>query len=107
MTSDVAPAGLVTLEAAGPDPDGIDDELEALHDLLTRYGGAVSGRGGRYGATFSVEEPGLDAPSALALGYEIFRDHALDVGLPDWPIVRAEVMTFAEHDADRSAGVSP
>ena len=90
----------VTLEAAGPHPGKIDDDLEALHHLLVHFDATVSGRSGSYRATLSLDEPGLDAASALSLACEIFHDHAVDAGLPDWPVVRAEVMMFSERDFD-------
>ena len=87
----------VTLEAAGPDRNEIGAELAALGEVLSPFNGEVAGRHGSYSATLSFEEPDLDVVSALSLAHEIFRDHTFDVGLPDWPVVRAVVITSDDH----------
>jgi hypothetical protein len=92
----------VTLDAAGePDLD-LKDCIVELTELLAPYGGAVSGRtdNSRYGATFSVDKPELDAASAVSFGCELFCELAVEAGLPAFRIVRAEVTTYAEHDAE-------
>ena len=69
-------------------------ELHALGEVLAPFHGEVAGRRGSYSATLSFEEADLDVVSALSLALEIFRDQTFDVGLPDWPVVRAVVTTF-------------
>lgn len=92
----------MTFETAGNEPTGLEAALEELLDLLVDRGGAVSGSamGDRYGATFSIEEAVATAPDAVALGYEIFTTSAEKSGLPAWPVVRAEALTFEELDRD-------
>ena len=55
--------------------------------------------GDRYGATFSIEEAAT-ARDAVAFGYEIFTTYAEKSGLPAWPVVRAEALTFEQLDRD-------
>jgi hypothetical protein len=82
----------------GPDDDELADRVDELRNLFEPYGGKVDidQDHARYGATFSISEPDLDAASALTYGYEIFRDLATRAGLPPWPIVHAEVTQVAE-----------
>src|SRR5205814_1590933 len=47
-----------------------------------------------------IEEAVPTAPDAVAFGYEIFTTYAEKSGLPAWPIVRAEALTFEELDRD-------
>ena len=92
----------VHLEAAG---DGSVDE-ERLVDLLEHlsdFGASVTGSPeepidgkGRYGATFAVA---ADSPvQAVVTSCETFMSAAKKAGLPDWPIVRVEVMTEEEFE---------
>jgi hypothetical protein len=91
----------VTFETAGHEPTGLEAALEEFLHLLVDRGGAVTGSaiGDRYGATFSIEEAAT-APDAVAFGYEIFSTYAEKSGLPAWPVVRAEALTFEELDRD-------
>lgn len=91
----------VTFETAGQEPTGLEAALEEFLDLLVDRGGAVTGSatGDRYGATFSIQEAAT-APDAVAFGYEIFTTYAEKSGLPAWPVVRAEALTFEELDRD-------
>ena len=83
----------VTLDAVGGGTADLQASAEELGDLLLPYGGNVTldTDHARYGATFSLGEPDLDAASALAYGYELFRDLATRAGLPLWPVVHAEI----------------
>lgn len=69
-------------------------------DMLVHRGGAVSAStvGDRHGATFSVEENVESAAGAVALGQDVFTRLAEKAGLPHWPVVRAEALTFDELD---------
>ena len=92
----------VTLEAAGDDAAELEPALEELLDLLVDRGGAVSAStmGDRYAATFSVDEEVATVADAVALGCEVFTSLAEKSGLPAWPVVRAEALTYEEHDRD-------
>jgi hypothetical protein len=88
----------VTLDAMGAPSSDLQASTEKFEDLLQPYGGDVTLDldNSRYGATFSLGEPNLDAASALAYGYELFRDLATHAGLPLWPIVHAEVTQVSD-----------
>jgi hypothetical protein len=92
----------VTFEAVGDQPADLERGLDEFVDLLVDRGAAVTGAitGDRYGASFSVSEPVDTAPSAVAVGYEIFVTYAEKSGLPAWPVVRAEALTFEELDRE-------
>lgn len=91
----------VSFEAHGEPAASLEDALEELMDLLVDRGGAVSSStvADRYGATFSVAED-INAAGALAHGYEVFTNLAEKAGLPAWPVVRAEALTFDELDRE-------
>jgi hypothetical protein len=84
---------IVTLDFAGSRDQSLADGAGELCCLLEPFAGdvMVDEDLSRYGATFSIAEPDLDAASALAYGSKIFRDLAARAGLPRWPIVHAEV----------------
>ncbi|MGI8795543.1 MAG: hypothetical protein ACR2IR_02965 [Acidimicrobiia bacterium] len=92
----------VTLEAAGDDAAELESALEEFLDLLADRGGAASASavGDRYGATFSVDEKVATAADAVALGCEVFTSLAEKSGLPPWPVVHAEVLTYEEQDRE-------
>ena len=92
----------VSFEAKGEIPAALDDALEEFLDLLVDRGGAVSSStvGDRYSATFNVDEAVENAAAAVALGYDTFTTLADKSGLPTWPVVRAEALTFEEQDHD-------
>ena len=92
----------VTFEAAGDEPTELEAALEEFLDLLVDHGGSVtaSNTGDRYGATFSVDEEVATAADAVARGFEVFTNLAEKSGLPAWPVVRAEALTFEELDRD-------
>ena len=92
----------VSFEAHG-DPGAIrDGTLDEFLDLLVDRGGAVnvSTAGHRYGAMFSVEEDVESAAAAVALGQDVFTELAEKAGLPPWPVVHAEALTFDELDRE-------
>lgn len=92
----------ITIEAAGTEPADLDAGIQALVDALADRGGAVSGApdGTRYGATFSATQAFDSIEDLAGWAERYFGDTAAHVGLPPWPIVRLELMTFAEHDAE-------
>lgn len=92
----------VTFEAKGAAPAPLDDALDEFLDHLVDRGGAVSSStlGDRYAATFSLDEDVHDAAAAVALGYDVFTTLAEKSGLPAWPVVRAEALTFEEQDRE-------
>jgi len=92
------------LECAG-DPaaidDHFDDQLVELMHRLKDCGGSVSGRiDGRYGATFSVYTDSNSASEVVDLALAVFLGAVNEADMPPWPIVRCEVLTFAEHDRE-------
>lgn len=102
----------IHIEAAGDGPAVDDRALDAFLQILAEWSAAVSTtpNGDRYTATISIDDDDLahlDAIGALELGSEIFEKHAALSGLPSWPIVRAEVMTHAEQDADLARPAMP
>lgn len=104
-TPDERPGWAANIECAG-DPDGADEHFEAqLHsfvDELLPVGGAVSATtsNDRYGATFSVYTDSNSVTEVVDLALQIFLQAAVNADLPPWPVVRCEVMTFAEQDAE-------
>jgi hypothetical protein len=92
----------VSFEAKGEIPAALDDALEEFLDLLVDRGGAASSStvGDRYSATFNIDEDVEDAATAVALGCDIFTKLADKSGLPTWPVVRAEGLTFDEQDRE-------
>lgn len=94
----------ITIEAAGDTAAVTDDAIDAFLDNLDDHAAAVSSSTDRcrYGATFSIADPhgDLDIVGAIEAGCAIFEKRAIISGLPTFPIVRAEAMTYAEHDAD-------
>src|SRR6266496_1236027 len=92
----------VSFEAKGEIPATLDDALEEFLNLLLDRGGAVSSStvGDRYSAAFNVDDAVENAAAAVALGYDIFTTLADKSGLPAWPLVRAEALTFDEQDRE-------
>jgi hypothetical protein len=92
----------VSFEAKGEIPATLNDALEEFLNLLVDRGGAVSSStvGDRYSAAFNVDDAVENAAAAVALGYDIFTALADKSGLPAWPLVRAEALTFDEQDRE-------
>ena len=90
----------VAIEAAGPaGSTGVDaEELWRLVDALARHGPAVGGGGDRYDAQFNVEAPDVGAATTKAL--RLWRRAVAATDLPAWPIVRTEVLTVEEQEAE-------
>ena len=87
----------VLFETAGGgevDPDAIDDLLA----LLQQHDGAVSAGGGRWSARIAVEA--VDAPAAVEVAGPIVFDLAAKTSVPLWPVIRLEVVTFEELEAE-------
>ncbi len=71
-----------------------DERLVELATALEGHFPAVSSAGDRYGVRVSVEAS--SASRAITLATRYLRTGARRVGLPAWPIVRAEAVTEAE-----------
>lgn len=87
--------------AAGADAGGdtVDvEELWRLVDALAGHGPAVGGGGDRYDVQFSVDA--ADVGAAMTKALRLWRRAVAAAGLPPWPIVRSELLTAAEQDAD-------
>ena len=89
---------IITLDVAGTSAQDLSVLARNLSALLEPYAGDVTLDDDlcRFGATFSIGEPNLDATSALSYGSKIFRDLATRAGLPLWPIIHAEVTQVAD-----------
>jgi|GEM_PF-1096331 len=105
-----------TIHVAAAAPFAADDpvdeqDLDGLIDVLEGHGAAVAGGPGRYEATFSLSAADLNDPSsfgdATEVGVQKFLEAVNKVGLPEWPIVRLEVQTWAEQDAELAQPVMP
>lgn len=86
--------------AAGPGagtPSVDVDELWRLVDALAGHGPAVGGGGERYDAQFSVEA--ADVGAAMTKALRLWRRAVGAARLPEWSVVRAELLTAAELDA--------
>jgi hypothetical protein len=99
------PGWTASIECAG-DPAATDHELEVqlvelMHALLD-CGGSVSSSTNhdRYGATISVYTDSNSVTQVVNLALANFLTAVGKADLPPWPIVRCDVMTFAEHDAE-------
>lgn len=99
MTVDIGWA--VHIEVPELDGPATDDAIGELLELLKPHDGTVSCAQdwSRYGSIFSLYGE-RDGPEAAAAGAAIFTDFARTAGLPSGSIVRLELMTFAEQDAD-------
>jgi predicted DNA-binding transcriptional regulator AlpA len=94
----------ILIEVAGDEPSAAVDfeaRVASLATALDRYSAVVSIRADRSGcrATLSLDGP-IDASGAVDAGVRIFTEKARAVELPDWPVVRVEVLTFSAHDAE-------
>jgi hypothetical protein len=92
----------VSFEAHGEPGAILEGALDEFLDLLVDRGGAVNAStvGDRYGATFNVADEVESAAAAVLLGQDIFIRLAEKAGLPSWPVVRAEALTFDELDRE-------
>lgn len=99
----------ITIEASGDptfvdEPEYFDDSIEAFLDLFADHGGSVTAAQDRtrYGATFSIDEPerGTSPNEIFDQAVALFTERAAKADLPAWPIVRAELMTYAEQDVE-------
>lgn len=106
-TDEERPGWTAHLDCAG-DPaaaDGrFDNQLVDLIEALRDHGGCVAGSTlhERYGATFSVYTDSTSVTEVIDQAIAIFLTAVRTADLPPWPIVRCEVMTFAEHDRELS-----
>jgi hypothetical protein len=94
-----------TIVCAG-DPVGAGDEFEAqLEDFieaLDHCGGSVSATTDRtyFGATFSIYTDKTMVAEVVDQALLVFHEAMVKSDLPQWPVVRCDVMTFAEYDAE-------
>ena len=86
---------LVTMEVAASEAgESVDIESVAeLGEALDQYQGSANGGGSSYGAVLKV--PG-DSESALSEGLKVFFKARASIGLPQWPLVRCEVLESNE-----------
>lgn len=92
---------MITVCAAGTTPEPRLERLTAdLEIAMSDCGGTAHSTDDhlRFGVAFSIQHTGLDAGAAAMLASTLFLDVASQVGMPDWPIVSLDVMTFAEQD---------
>lgn len=88
----------VMIEAAGDlAAEQIDPErVDALIDVLADYHAAATAAPRRYGAQFDLDAPTAEKATEAALS--TFRAAAHKAELPNWPIIRVEVMTVDEQE---------
>jgi hypothetical protein len=100
----------VTIEAAG-DPAALGhiteeeygDLLGGFLELFVDDGGVVSGGHDRerYGVTFSIDASDEISPiEILGLALQLFHERADKADMPPWPVVRCELLTYAEQAAE-------
>ncbi len=87
----------------------IDEERVAeLLDQLVDYDPVVAIAPDNSRLVLTVSLPGARAAAdAVKEGARLHRTHAKRVGLPSWPIVRADAMTWDEHDRDLAEPAYP
>jgi len=93
----------VDIDVAGDATDTDDtftEKVVAFEEVLEPYGGAAAAddAGDRYGARFSIDTSEEDPAEVLEHALLIFRDAAFAAELPRWPVVRCEILTYAEDD---------
>lgn len=86
----------VHFESTTDEPVG-DEQVGALVSGLADHGGTVTSATRRFGATFSVDDD-LCAAEVIRRGEELYRTAARNAHLPASTIVRAEAITWSEHD---------
>jgi len=78
----------------------VDENLVGeLVDALADYGAVARAGNGTYGVIINVGQAD-DAVAAAIDGEHAFQRAVARVGLPAWPVVRLEVMTWAVHDGE-------
>lgn len=94
---------IVEIEAGGeerPFPNDVDEKVEGLLEELASFDPVVTGSPevgpGRYGASLTVAA--TDPAEAVTAASAAFSSAAKAIGLPNWPIVRCEVLSGAEFE---------
>ena len=99
----------VTVEARSPDGAGQidDDAVDAFADRIAEHSGTVSAGGSppRYAATFSLQK--VNALGASRAAADLVRAIARDVGLPNWPVVRLDVVREDVHAEELAQPTMP
>jgi|1185.fasta_scaffold442156_1 hypothetical protein len=99
------PGWTATIVCAG-DPaaagDQFDARLEEFLVALDHRGGSVSATTDRtyFGATFPIYTDNTIVTEVVDQALLVFYEAMVESDLPQWPVVRCDVMTFAEHDAE-------
>lgn len=92
----------VLIEAVAPEgaalPADDDDRFDALADAVFKDDGVVSANSSSFSVRLSVEAD--DVLDACRQGRDVVGKAVANVGLPDWPYVRAEAVTHDELDAE-------
>src|SRR3954467_3949765 len=99
----------IDIDAAGGPADAdehFDDRLNEFEGALEPWGGAAAATDAHdhFGARFSYDTDAVNPVQVLEEGLDIFHDAALRAGTtaagpPGWPVVRCEILTYAEDDA--------
>ena len=94
----------IDIDAAGPpgdDAESFDRRLFAFEQALEPYGAAVATNAarGRFGARFSLDTDSISPLDVLEQGLTVFHDAAEASDMPVWQVVRCEILTYAEDDA--------
>jgi hypothetical protein len=88
------------------DPSTADDNFDlglAEFELaLDEHSGAVASSDAhdRYGARFSLDTASINPIEVLELGLDVFHEAAITAGLPAWQVVRCEILTYDEDNAE-------
>ena len=96
----------VDVDVAGDGPTGsraeFDACFDAFADALASYDGAVATNDDRtrYGARFSLATDEINPVAVLELGLDVFHEAVFSSGMPGWQVVRCEILTFDEDDAE-------
>ena len=82
--------------------DEFDDKLTEFERALEPFSGAVAGgeQRERYDARFPLDTDSVNPIEVLEQGLLIFHDAAIEAGLPPWQVVRCEILTYEEDEAD-------
>jgi hypothetical protein len=95
----------IDIDAVGDPADADDrfnDKLIAFERSLEPFSGAVAGGEARerYGARFSLDTESVNPIEVLEQGLLVFHDAAIAAELPAWQVVRCEILTYEEDEAD-------